>query len=397
MPSGLAHVATVSFLASRVSPTAGFWIALAGGVALARAGARWGARWGYGASIASMLETVAIMGPARFGVPFTQALTAPLLGVLEARNATVPAQVVACAAIRLVQNAVFFAFFALVLAGGIDTYTDTYDSIARRLSLPEGTSAALIATGAGLLVWAAFASTVQVLVYRRGLRRWPLRSSPPSEQLPPEHSNNDKRRFDPRAVAVAAAIAFTLLVYSTAWILLAAVTGWLLIAWVAARADRDVVPAGIFIALTLGAGVLGFTLLGGLAFDAALRRATRAMLLVAVATWLRAAAGADGLRQVSRRALARLRWVPSVPEGARLMDDLGSGRELGRTARSIVAALRSLPKRRPIAVLDAVLGWVAAEAARFPGGTPVALPRLAFRPRDLALVVLALGPGFVLL
>src|ERR671922_1307667 len=93
--AGLAHVATVSFLASRVSPTAGFWIALAGGVALARAGARWGARWGYGASIASMLETVAIMGPARFGVPFTQALTAPLLGVLEARNATVPAQVVA--------------------------------------------------------------------------------------------------------------------------------------------------------------------------------------------------------------------------------------------------------------------------------------------------------------
>src|SRR5438093_8997882 len=88
-PSGPAHVATVSFLASRVSPTAGFWIALSGGVALARTGARWGARWGYGAAIASMLETVAIMGPARFGVPFTQALTAPLLGTMEERGAAV--------------------------------------------------------------------------------------------------------------------------------------------------------------------------------------------------------------------------------------------------------------------------------------------------------------------
>ena len=34
-----------------------------------------------------MLETVSIMGPARFGVPFTQALTAPMLGALEARDA----------------------------------------------------------------------------------------------------------------------------------------------------------------------------------------------------------------------------------------------------------------------------------------------------------------------
>src|SRR6266581_234853 len=42
--AGLAHVATVSFLASRASPAFGFWIALAGGVALARVGQRDGAR-----------------------------------------------------------------------------------------------------------------------------------------------------------------------------------------------------------------------------------------------------------------------------------------------------------------------------------------------------------------
>jgi hypothetical protein len=395
-PAGLAHVATVSFLASRVSPTAGFWIALAGGVALARTGARWGARWGYGAAIASMLETVAIMGPARFGVPFTQALTAPLLGALYARKATVAAQVLACAAIRLVQNAVFVAFFALVLAGGIDAYTDTYDSIARRLSLPEGTSAAVVATAAGLVVWAAFASTVQVLVYRRGLRTWPDGSGPPAEVPRGDSADESRRRFDPRAVAVAAAVAFTLLVASTAWVLLAAVAGWLVVAWVASRGDRDVVPAGAFIALTLGVGVLAFTLIGGLGIESALRRAIRAMLLVAVATWLRAAAGSNGLRQVSRRALTRLRRLPSVPEGAQLLDELGSGRELGRSARSIAVSLRSLPKRRPVLVLDAVLAWVAAESARFAGGGQAPPSGLAFHMRDLALVVLALAPAVTL-
>src|SRR5437588_7259710 len=103
-PSGLAHVATVSFLASRASPSAGFWIALAGGVALARTSEQRGGRWGYGAALAAMLETVAVMGPARFSVPLTQALTAPLLGTLAARRVSLLGQIAACAAIRLVQN-----------------------------------------------------------------------------------------------------------------------------------------------------------------------------------------------------------------------------------------------------------------------------------------------------
>ena len=34
-PTGLAHVATVSFLAARAAPSMQFWIALAGGIALA--------------------------------------------------------------------------------------------------------------------------------------------------------------------------------------------------------------------------------------------------------------------------------------------------------------------------------------------------------------------------
>ena len=193
-----------------------------------------------------MLQTVAIMGPARFGVPFTQALTAPLLGRLEARGGRASAQMLACAAIRLVQTAVFVAFFVLVLAGGVDAYTDTYDSIARRLPLlPEGTEAALIATGVGLLVWAAFASTVQVLVYRRGLHGWPARQRVTTPRdAAPETVRPRPRRFDPRAIALAAAIAFALLLASTAWALLAAVAAWLALAWCAARGDRDVVPVG---------------------------------------------------------------------------------------------------------------------------------------------------------
>ena len=96
--TGPAHVAVVSFLAARAAPTGGFWVALAGGVALARVAERRGARLGFGASIAAMLETVAIIGPARFGVPLTQAATAPMLGRLEARGRAVAHSSLACAA-----------------------------------------------------------------------------------------------------------------------------------------------------------------------------------------------------------------------------------------------------------------------------------------------------------
>ena len=95
--SGPAHVAVVSFLALAAAPAGGFWIALAGGVALARVAERRGARLGFGASAAAMLETVAIIGPARFGVPLTQALTAPMLGRLEARGWRSLPQILACA------------------------------------------------------------------------------------------------------------------------------------------------------------------------------------------------------------------------------------------------------------------------------------------------------------
>src|SRR5918994_237806 len=182
-PAGPAHVAVVSFLAARAAPTGGFWIALAGGVALARLAERRGALLGFGASAAAMLETVAIIGPARLGIPLTQAATAPLLGRLEARGWRPLPQILACAAIRLLHNAATTAFFIWVVTGGLDAYAGTYDAISRRLGIEVGTADALALTLLGLVAWAAFACTVQVLVYRRGLRAW---TDPTPEGLHPD-------------------------------------------------------------------------------------------------------------------------------------------------------------------------------------------------------------------
>ena len=139
-------MAVVSFLAARAAPAGGFWIALAGGVAVARVAERRGARLGFGASAAAMLETVAIIGPARLGIPLTQALTAPLLGRLEARGWRPLAQMLACAAIRLVHNTATTAFFIWVITGGLDAYAGTYDAIGRRVGIEIGSADALALT-----------------------------------------------------------------------------------------------------------------------------------------------------------------------------------------------------------------------------------------------------------
>ena len=59
-----------------------------------------------------------------------------------------------------------------MITGGLDAYAGTYDALGRRIGIEVGTADALALTLAGLLAWAAFASTVQVVVYRRGLRAW---------------------------------------------------------------------------------------------------------------------------------------------------------------------------------------------------------------------------------
>jgi hypothetical protein len=394
---GPAHVGVVSFLAARAAPTGGFWIALAGGVALARVAERRGARVGFGASGAAMLETVAIIGPARFGVPLTQALSAPILGRLNARGVGFWPQLGACAAVRLLHNTATTAFFIWVIAGGLDAYAGTYDAIGRRIGLDVGTSDALALTVVSLLAWAAFASTVQVLVYRRGLVAWPaLERQHRREPEPPPESRwaievahmatRDAHlpRFDPRAVTVSAAVLFVLLLASTEWALLGAVAGWLAIAWLLSRPDPEPLPAGAVFAAILAGGAFVFALGGGLGLEVALRRALRAALLVLAATWLRAAARAAGLREVSRRALGRLRRVPSATEASSVLDAIASERRLADAARSLGEIVGNAPKRvKPL--LDAVLAWVVRESGRFTAAVPEPPQRLRARPADWAL------------
>jgi len=405
--TGPAHVAVVSFLAARAAPTGGFWIALAGGVALARVAERLGARLGFGASSAAMLETVAIIGPARFGVPLTQAVSAPILGRLHARDVGFWPQLLACASVRFVHNAATTAFFIWVITGGLDAYAGTYDAIGRRIGIEVGTADALALTLLGLLAWAAFASAVQVLVYRRGLRAW-------GEQISErQHREEAPRgawqqkvassaancfqlgRFDPRAVAAAAFIAFVLLLSSTAWALLVAVSAWLAVIWVLSRPEHDPVPAGLVFAAVLAAGSFAFALGGGLGLETALRRASRAALLVLVATWLRAAARARGLREVSRRGLDRLRRIPSATEATEVLDAIASEGRLAAAGRSLAARLSQAPKR-PAALLDAVLAWVIREAAAYRPPAPASPVRLRARALDWALLATAAAPMLAL-
>jgi hypothetical protein len=396
---GPAHVGVVSFLAARAAPTGGFWIALAGGVALARVAERRGARLGFGASAAAMLETVAIIGPARFGVPLTQALTAPMLGRLHARGVGFWPQLAACALVRLIHNAATTAFFIWVIAGGLDAYAGTYDAIGRRFGIEVGTADAVVLTAASLLAWAAFASTVQVLVYRRGLRGWPLHDGiegEPERRWPIKVAISATKvrhlaRFDPRAVAFSAAVAFALLLASTEWVFLAAAAAWLAVVWTLARADREPLRAGLAFAAILAGGALIFALGGGLGLDVALRRALRAALLVLTATWLRAAAGAEGLREVSRRVLHRLRRIPSAPEASSVLDGIESEGRLAEAARTLGEHM-GRARKRPLELIDAVLAWVIRESRAFRPAPPSQAHSLTARPADWLLIASSLVP-----
>jgi hypothetical protein len=388
VPAGPAHVAVVSFLAARAAPSGGFWIALAGGVALARVAQRRGARPGFGASIAAMLETVAIIGPARFGIPLTQAITAPLLGRLEARGWSPLPQVAVCAVLRILHNGITTAFFIWVITGGLDAYAGTYDAIGRRIGIDVGTADALVLTAAGLLVWGVFASVVQVLVYRRGLAQWPDEEDAGGVDgdIRRERNAEARRRFDPRAITLTAVVLFVVLLASTDWIVLGTIALFLTAAWLISRPDSEPLPTGLLFAAILAFGALIFALGGGLGIDVALRRAARAALIVMVATWLRAAAGAEGLREVFRRALSRLRAIPSLPEATEVLDRIAAEGRLAGAARTLGDQLRDV-RLRPIPFCDAVLVWVVIEAQAFRPQPPVPPRRLALRPVDVLLIV----------
>ena len=410
--AGLAHVATASFLASRVVPTGGYAVALAGGVALARAAQVAGARMGYGASIAAMLQSIAVLGPSRLSIPLTQAASAPLLGRLHRRGAHLATQIGVCAAIRAADQTLFTLFYIWIV-GGLEAYTETYDALLGRIpGVPDGAAAAVGATVLGLALWTVSASIVQVLTYRAALRAWPAAPPPPApadataaaaspaapvSAVAHEERPAPPRRYDPRALAVAALVACCVLLATTDWYVLGAVSVWLGLAWLTARADAAPVRAGLALAAALGGGALVFGLVGGVAVELTLQRALRATLLVLVATWLRAAAGEQGVREIARRSLHTVRRAPAMTEAAQLLDRLGAGGALGASGRALVTQVRGVP-RRPRALASAVLEWIVTEARRFEAPAPAPAPalRAGWHDRALVVAVIALVGGAVL-
>lgn len=395
-PAALAHVATLAFVAARAAPPVGFPLALAGGVALARGGRRFTGRVAYGIALAAMVETAAIVGPSRLGGPLTQAATAPVLGRLAARGVSAPTRVAICAAIRFAYNAATTAFFIWVLSGGLANYTGAYETVLGYVpGTPEGPAAALTVTALVLLAWALAASVTQVATYGAALRRWPAGVEAHGEHRHPA-AIAAARRFDPRAVAVAAVLAFCVLLAGTGWLLLAASAVWLLLAWAATGPQRRVFTSGLALGALLALSAFGVTLAGGEGFAGALAHGVRAALIVLVAAWLRGATGPRGFREVARRSLARMRRLPSAREASAVIGELGPERRLGAAAGSLVQTMRGRERGVRGAVL-AALGWIAAEAGRFramPAASPLAL---RLRPADAALAASACLPLLALL
>ena len=393
----------MSFLASRAAPSLQFFFGLGGGIALARSAATQGARVGYGTSLAAMLQTVAVMGPARISGPMTQAITAPMMGRLQARGAGVVAEFAACLALRLVHYAVLLAAFIFVILGGLDEFTGSYETLTGWLGIvPQGATAALVATAAGQSLWAVFFSVVQVAAYRRALGNWPAveplddrtaAAAPDADAIAgPERGSG---RFDPRAIVLAALLASALLIASTSWGLLLGVTAWLIPAWLLCRPDHDAVPIGLLLAGLLAFAALTGGLLSGAGLELTLRRVARAVLLVAVATWMRAAAGPGGLRETFRRALHRLRALPAVREGAALMEGLDSGPRLVAAGRAAADRFADTDLK-PAQLADTLTAWVAAESADYRAGTGPSITRLRLRAPDGLLVALTLLPALAL-
>ena len=397
-PAGLAHVAAVSFLAARLAPSGAFWLALAGGAAIAREADLRGVRAGYAASAAAMLQTVAIVGPLRFSAPLTQALSAPLLGSMHARERRWLSMFAACLAIRLAMYAAITSFTVFVLVGP-KAYKGAFDALLGWLPLPHGLAGALLITAIVNLASAMFFSTVQVGLYRRALSAWPAPAlQPPPRRAAPPPAVVERAAVDPRAALASAAVVTAVLLVSHSWVVLAAVTAWLGAASVLARhGDREVVRIGLWLAVVLAAGTLIASLVGGLGADEAASRTVRAALLVLVATWMRVAAGSAGLREAFRRTLLRLHYVPGARDAAQLLSDLDSGRLLAGSATALQERLRGV-RRRPIPVADAVLAWAAEEAyavaPHHSGGTSSIL---RVRLRDASLAASVLLPAGALL
>lgn len=376
--AGLAHVATCSFLAARLAPSGQFFVALAGGVALARAGSRHGLRAGYGASAAAVVETVALIGPARVNGPLTQAFNAPVVGRLDAKGAPFAVQLAACLAIRLLHYALLNVLFVWLVVGGFDAFVDTYDRIAGFFNnaigvlpgleepLPKGGSAAVVLTVIMNLALAVFYSTVQVLAYRRALRRWPedVEAPPEDEALPLRPPRPGRNAVLVAVVVIAAWVAMLALL---SWFTVGVVAGLLALACIPLGRERlKEMRLGLALAAVFAIGAVGPALVGAVPWEDAGLRAVRAALLVLTATWARSATGAEGVRSLFGSVLHAGRAFPAAREAAALTAVLRSDSRLTAAGKDLLERLDGV-ETKILPVADALTEWVVAESGRAPG------------------------------
>lgn len=382
--AGLANVAAMTFLAARVVP-GGFVVALAGGVPLARASARHGVRAGYATAGASLVETMAVMGPARIGIPIPHAASAPALGALERRRAALLWLALTGAAIRFGYYVLTSLFYILVLVG-LDAYVGTYEALRESLGfLPAGNAAALLITAVFLAVWSLAAGLIQAWVIRQGLRRWQDTQAELGE--PPPAATDRGGRADPRTVVATGLIAIAITLATTEPQILALVAVWLAAAWLIARAGTRSLLGGLALAVPLAISTLAFGLIGGLGTELAVRRTARVGLLVLTAVWLRSAAGAAGLRMVSLDAVRRLSRLPTLGLAAAVLGASSGVGSYGEAARRLGRGMRSA-RKRPGVLLGAALGWIVSEAGRLPRPAEQE-PRLGWSWVETALLMAA--------
>jgi hypothetical protein len=110
---------------------------------------------------------------------------------------------------------------------------------------------------------------------------------------------------------------------------------------------------------------------------------------------MRAAAGAPGLRETFRRALHRLRALPSVREAAALMEGLDSGPRLVAAARAAADRFAQV-ELKPAELADTATAWVAAESADYVPGAPAPHAGLRLRVPDAVLVAVTLTPALAI-
>jgi len=366
--SGMANVAALTFLAARAVPL-GWVVGVAGGVPLARAAQRHGSRAGYAAATASLVETMAIMGPARMGIPVPHAVSAPWLGVLQRRGRSLLTLALAGAAVRTGYYVATSAFSILVLIG-LDAYVGSYEQLRQRLGfLPEGEAAALWLTVVMLVVWSLGAGLVQAWVLRRGLRDWDDHAGQ-GEVDPDSATPKPPSPAHPRAglLVAVALVGFAVTLSGTDTWILGGVAVSLAVLWVVTPADGRTLGRGLLLALPLALSTLAFGLVGGIGSDRALRRAARVALLVLIAVWVHRAAGSEGLRDQSLRLVRRLRRFPTLALAGAVLGASVAASDFGGAARRLGRRVAGTT-RRPTAVLDAALAWLADESTR------LALPR----------------------